>query len=109
MPGKAPFYKCVGNSEYFKYINVGIEVLRGRRYCKEVILWQYRGIKAPLTIRSRMGLNKGIRAPLTIRSKMGLSRGIRALLIIRSKIGLSKGIKVPLTIKSKMGFSRSIA
>ena len=36
--GKAPFYKCVSNSEYFKHINVGIEVLKDRRYYKEVIL-----------------------------------------------------------------------
>jgi hypothetical protein len=70
-----------------------MEVFRGRRYCKEVILWQYRGIKTPLTIRSRIGLSKGIRALLTIKSKMGLSKGIR----------------VPLTIKSRMGFNRDIA
>ena len=39
-----------------------------------------------------MGLDKGIRALLTIKSKMGLSRGIRVLLTIRNKIGLSRGI-----------------
>jgi hypothetical protein len=38
LPGRALFYKCVSNSEYFKHINIGIEVLRGRRYYKEVIL-----------------------------------------------------------------------
>ena len=74
--GKAPFYKCVSNSEYFKHINVGIEVLKGRRYYKEVVLWQCGGIRAPLTIRSRMGFSRGIRAPLTIRSRMGLSGGV---------------------------------
>ena len=51
-----------------------------------------RGIRAPLTTRSRIGLNKGIRALLTIRSKMGLNRGIKALLTIKSKIGLSRGM-----------------
>ena len=50
------------------------------------VLWQ------PLTIRSKIGLNKGIRAPLTIRNKMGLSRGIKAPLIIKNKTGLSGGI-----------------
>ena len=108
MLGRAPFHKYVGNSEYFKYINIGIEVLRGRKYYKEVILWQYRGIKAPLTIRSKIGLNKSIKAPLTIKSKMGLSRGIRAPLTIKSKIGLNKGIRAPLTIKNKTGLSRGI-
>jgi len=39
---------------------MGIEVLRGRRCYKEVILWQYRGIRAPLTIRNRMGLGGGV-------------------------------------------------
>ena len=38
LPGRALFYKYISNSEYFKHINVGIEVLRGRRYCKEVVL-----------------------------------------------------------------------
>jgi hypothetical protein len=36
--GRAPFYKYVSNSKYFKHINMGIEVLKGRRYYKEVIL-----------------------------------------------------------------------
>jgi hypothetical protein len=90
--GRAPFHKCVGNSEYFKHINIGIEVLKGRRYYKEVILWQYRGIKTPLTIRSRMGLGKGVRAPLTIKSRIGLSRGIRAPLTIKSKMGFGGGV-----------------
>jgi hypothetical protein len=58
--GRAPFHKYVSNSEYFKHINMGIEVLRGRRYYKEVILQQYRDIKAPLTIKSRIGLSKGV-------------------------------------------------
>jgi hypothetical protein len=53
-----------------------MEVLRGRRYCKEVVLWQRGGMRTPLTIRSRMGLGRGIRAPLTIRSRIGLSGGI---------------------------------
>ena len=39
-----------------------------------------------------MGFSKGIRAPLTIKSKIGLSKGIRAPLTIRSRIGLSKGV-----------------
>jgi hypothetical protein len=107
--GRAPFYKYVSNSEYFKHINIGIKVLRGRRYCKEVILWQYKGIKAPLTIRSRIGLSKGIRAPLTIRSRMGLGKGMRAPLTIRSRMGLSRGIRAPLTTKSRMGLSGGIA
>ena len=71
---------------------MGIEVLKGRKYCKEVILWQCGGIRTPLTIRSKMGLSRDIRIPLTIRSKIGLSRGIRAPLIIRSKMGLSGGV-----------------
>ena len=71
---------------------MGIEVLRGRRYCKEVILWQYRGIRTPLTIKNKMGLSKGIRVLLTIKNKIGFSKGIRALLTIKSKISLSKGI-----------------
>jgi hypothetical protein len=107
--GRAPFHKCVSNSEYFKHINVGIEVLRGRRYCKEIILWQYGGMRAPLTTRSRMGLSRGIRAPLTTKSRMGLGRGIRALLTIKSKIGLSKGIRAPLTTRSRMGLSGGVA
>ena len=39
-----------------------------------------------------MGLSKGIRALLTIRSKMGLNKGIRAPLTIKNKIGLSGGV-----------------
>ena len=39
-----------------------------------------------------MGLSKGIRVPLTIKSKIGLNRGIRAPLTIKSKIGLNKNI-----------------
>ena len=65
LPGRALFHKCFGNSEYFKHINVGMEVLRGRRYCKEVVLWQRGGMRTPLTTRSRMGLGRGMRAPLT--------------------------------------------
>ena len=109
MLGRAPFYKYIGNSEYFKYINIGIEVLRGRRYYKEIILQQYRGIKMPLIIKSRMSLSRGIKVPLTIRSRTGLSRGIRAPLTIKSRIGLSRGIRTPLTIKSKIGFSGGMA
>ena len=90
--GKALFYKYIGNSEYFKYINMGIKILRGRRYYKKVILWQRRGIRTPLTIKSKMGLSRGIRVPLTIKNKIGLNRGIRAPLTIKSKIGLSGGI-----------------
>ena len=67
-------------------------MLRGRKYCKEVILWQCGGIRTPLTIKSRMGLGKGIRVLLTIKSRMGLDRGIRALLTIRSRMGLSKSV-----------------
>jgi hypothetical protein len=107
--GRAPFHKYVSNSEYFKHINVGMEVLKSRRYCKEVILWQYRGIRAPLTIKSKMGLSRGIRAPLTIRSRMGLSRGIRAPLTTRSRMGLSRGIRAPLTTRSRMGLSGGVA
>jgi hypothetical protein len=51
-------------------------VLRSRKYYKEVIIWQYKGIKTLLTIKSRIGLSRGIRAPLTIKSKMGFSKGI---------------------------------
>ena len=39
-----------------------------------------------------MGLNKGIRVPLTIKSKMGLSKDIKTLLTIKSRMGLSRGI-----------------
>ena len=92
LPGRAPFHKYVGNSEYFKHINVGMEVLRGRRYCKEVILWQRRGIRTPLTIRSKMGLSRGVRAPLTIRSRIGLGRDIRAPLTTRSRMSLGGGV-----------------
>jgi len=35
-------------------------VLRGRGCYKEVILWQRGGIRAPLTIRSRIGLGGGV-------------------------------------------------
>ena len=106
--GKAPFYKYISNSKYFKHINVGIEVLRGKRYCKEVILWQCRGMRALLTIKSRIGLSRGIRAPLTIKSRMGLSKSIRAPLTIRSRMGLNRGIRAPLTIKSRMGLNKGI-
>ena len=109
MLSKIPFHKYIGNSEYFKYINIGIEVFRGRRYCKEVILWQCRGIRTLLTIRSRMGLNKGIRVPLTIKSKIGLSKGIKAPLTIKSRISLNKGIRAPLTIKSKISLNKGVA
>ena len=71
---------------------MGIEVLRGRRYYKEVILQQYKGIKTPLILRSKIGLSKDIKALLTIRSKIGLGKGIKAPLTIKSKIGLSGGI-----------------
>ena len=37
-------------------------------------------------------LSKGIKVPLTIRSKIGLSRGIRALLTIKSRTGFSGDI-----------------
>ena len=89
---KALFHKYVSNSEYFKYINMGIKVLRGKRYCKKVILWQRKGIRVPLTIKSRIGLNRGIKAPLIIKSRIGLGKGIRAPLTIKSRIGLSGGI-----------------
>ena len=71
---------------------MGIEVFKSKRYYKEVILWQCKGMKTPLTIKNKIGLSRGIRAPLTIKSKMGLSKGIRAPLTIRSRMGLSKGI-----------------
>ena len=60
LPGRAPFHKYVSNSEYFKYINIGIKILKGRKYCKEVILQQCRGIRAPLAIKSKMGFSRGI-------------------------------------------------
>ena len=109
LPGRALFHKCVSNSEYFKHINVGMEVLKGRRYCKEVVLWQCGGMRAPLTTRSRMGLSKGMRALLTIRSRMGLGRGIRAPLTIRSRMGLGRGMRAPLTIRSRMGLGGGVA
>ena len=71
---------------------MGIEVLRSRRYYKKIILWQYRGIRAPLTIKSRIGLSKGIKVLLIIKSRMGFSKGIRVLLTIKSKIGFSKNM-----------------
>ena len=109
MLGRILFHKCVSNSEYFKYINIGIKVLRGKKYYKKIILWQCGGIRAPLTIRSRMGLNRGIRAPLTTKSRMGLNRGIKAPLTIKSRMGFNRGIKTLLTIKSRIGLSESIA
>ena len=36
--GKALFYKYISNNKYFKYINIGIEVFRGKKYYKEVVL-----------------------------------------------------------------------
>ena len=39
-----------------------------------------------------MGLSKGVRALLTIKSKIGFSKDIRAPLTIRSRIGLSKSV-----------------
>ena len=39
-----------------------------------------------------MGLSKGVKALLTIKSKIGLSKDIRALLTIKSKIGLGGGM-----------------
>ena len=39
-----------------------------------------------------MGLSRGIRVPLTIRSKIGLSKNIRALLTIKSKMGFSRSM-----------------
>ena len=89
---KALFHKYISNSEYFKYINMGIEVLKGRRYYKKVILQQYKGIRALLTIKNRMGLSRGIRALLTIKSKMGLNKGIRALLTTKNRTGFSGGV-----------------
>jgi hypothetical protein len=58
--GRALFHKYISNSKYFKYINMGIEVFRGRRCCKEVILWQCGGIRALLTTRNRIGLSRGV-------------------------------------------------
>ena len=92
MLSRAPFYKCIGNSEYFKHINIDIKVLKGRKYYKKVILWQYKNIKTPLTTKSKIGLNKGIRVLLTTKNKIGFNRGIRAPLTIKSKIGFSKSI-----------------
>ena len=65
---------------------MGIEVLKGRRYCKEVILQQYRGIRVLLTIKSKIGLSKGIRVLLTIKSKMGLSKNITQAAIKKASI-----------------------
>ena len=39
-------------------------------------MWQYKGIRTPLTTKSRMGLGRGIKAPLTIKSRMGLGGGV---------------------------------
>ena len=39
-----------------------------------------------------MGLDRGIKAPLTIKSRMGFGRYIRALLTIRSRMGLGRGV-----------------
>ena len=39
-----------------------------------------------------MGLSKGVRALLTIKSRMGLSRYIRTPLTTKSRIGFSKGV-----------------
>jgi hypothetical protein len=39
-----------------------------------------------------MGLSRGIRALLTIKSRIGLSRGIRGPLAIRSRIGLGSKV-----------------
>ena len=58
--GKALFYKYVGNSKYFKHINMGIKVLKGKRYYKKVILQQYKGIRALLTIKNKIAFSGGI-------------------------------------------------
>ena len=71
---------------------MGIEVLRGRKYCKEVILWQRKGIKTPLIIKNKIGLSRNIKVLLTIKNKMGLNRGIKAPLIIKNRIGLSRSV-----------------
>ena len=71
---------------------MGIEVLKGKKYYKGLILQQCKGIGTLLTIKSKIGLSKGIRALLTIKSKMGLNKGIRALLTIKSEIGLGGGM-----------------
>ena len=39
-------------------------------------MWQCKGIRTPLIIRSKIGLSSGIRAPLIIKNKIGLSGGI---------------------------------
>ena len=65
---------------------MGIEVLKSRRYCKKVILWQYRGIRALLTIKNKIGLNRGIRVLLTIKSKINLSKGMAQATIEKANI-----------------------
>ena len=55
---------------------MGIEVLRNRKYYKKVVLWQCKGIRTPLIIKSKMDLSKNIRVLLTIKSKIGLSGNI---------------------------------
>ena len=65
---------------------MGIEVLKNRRYYKEVILQQYKSIKTLLTIKSKIGLSKNIKAPLTIKSKIGLNRGIAQVVIEEASI-----------------------
>ena len=107
--GRAPFYKYISNSEYFKYINIGIKVFKSKRYYKEVVLQQCRGIRALLTIKSKIGLSRNIRVLLIIKNKIGFNKSIKTPLTIKSKIGLSKGIKALLTIKSKIGFNKNIA
>jgi hypothetical protein len=39
---------------------MGIEVFKSKKYHKEVILWQCKGIRALLTIKSKIGLNGGM-------------------------------------------------
>ena len=36
--GKALFYKYISNSKYFKYINIGIKMLKDKKYYKKIIL-----------------------------------------------------------------------
>ena len=69
---------------------MGIKVLKSKKYYKEVILQQYRGIRAPLTIKSRIGLNRGIKAPLTIKSKIGLSKSVAQAVIEEAGVTVFK-------------------
>ena len=49
-----------------------------------------RGIRALLTIKSKIGLSKGIKAPLTIRSRMGFSKSVAQVAIEEASVTVFK-------------------